>query len=274
MVAGRVSSIMRTLAWPVLLPLTLLLALTLVFRLSDADLLICRLSYQGPQNPWPWAHVWICDWIYSYGTLPGLALGIGGLTIAVASLIWSRLRPYRKYGWFLAAVLALGPGLLVNGILKPQWGRPRPHQTVAFGGEHAFVGVWGMSPSSLGKSFPSGHASMGFYLIAPAFFLYRRRRRLAQAFILMGLIGGLALGVTRILQGSHFPSDVLWSAGFVYLTSLGLAAAFGLLRRREATVSGRDAVRVVAAPEQVGTTEHVPDVSVAADEDTTRRNAA
>jgi membrane-associated PAP2 superfamily phosphatase len=263
------------LAVPVILPVTLLLVLTLVFRLSDADLLICRLSYQSSQNPWPLAHVWICDFIYSYGTLPGLVLGIGGLGVALASLFWSRLGPYRKAGLFLAAALALGPGLLVNGLFKPNWGRPRPHQTVAFGGDHAFVSVWEMGTSMRGKSFPCGHASMGFYLMVPAFLLYRRHRRLAGSWILLGLACGVALGVTRILQGSHFPSDVLWSAGFVYLTGLGLAVLFGMGSRLESAIgTGSEAVCVTVAPEATRRLDETPAPDIAADEETTRRNAA
>ena len=272
--SGRAASAVRTLAVPIILPIALLLVTTLAFRLSDADLLICRLSYHGPQSPWPWAHAWICDFIYTYGTLPGLVVGIGGLTVVLASLFWNRLKPYRRAGLFLAAALALGPGLLVNGIFKPVWGRPRPHQTVPFGGDHAYVNVWGMGNSAGGMSFPCGHASMGFYLMAPAFLAYRRHRRLARSFILLGLAGGLALGVTRILQGSHFPSDVLWSAGFVYLTGLGLAGLFGMIRRNEAAAAtDSDAVRILVAPDVDRRPEEAPAPDIAMDEET-RRNAA
>jgi membrane-associated PAP2 superfamily phosphatase len=39
-----------------------------------------------------------------------------------------------------------------------------------------------------------------------------------------GLVYGCIMGMARIIQGGHFLSDVLWSAGFVYLTALVLAA--------------------------------------------------
>jgi membrane-associated PAP2 superfamily phosphatase len=38
-----------------------------------------------------------------------------------------------------------------------------------------------------------------------------------------GLVYGCIMGMARIIQGGHFLSDVLWSAGFVYLTALVLA---------------------------------------------------
>jgi membrane-associated PAP2 superfamily phosphatase len=129
-----------------------------------------------------------------------------------------------------------------------------------------------MGTKAGGMSFPSGHASMGFYLMAPAFLLFHRRR-LAHSFVLVGLAGGLALGITRILQGAHFPSDVLWSAGFVYLSSLAMALAFGMFRR-EKTAIGHDSVRVVVVPGPSHVPDEVPAEGKVLEEETTRRNAA
>jgi membrane-associated PAP2 superfamily phosphatase len=258
----------------VLLPLVLLLLATVFFRFSDADLRISRLTYGSADNPWPWAHTQLCDWIYDYGTWPGMVIGFGGLAVAAASLVWSRLRPYRQAGLFLAAMLALGPGLLVNGILKPQWCRPRPCQTECFGGTQAFVGVWGMGALRGSKSFPSGHASMGFFLMAPAFLLVRSRPRLAATFVLLGLAAGLALGVTRILQGAHFASDVIWAAGMVYLTGLLLLALFRLAERPVAAPAAASTMRVLEASDADptrGRTARDPAVSRPA---SSRRNAA
>ena len=32
------------------------------------------------------------------------------------------------------------------------------------------------------------------------------------------------MGIARIVQGGHFVTDVIWSAGFVYLTCIVLAS--------------------------------------------------
>jgi membrane-associated PAP2 superfamily phosphatase len=64
---------------------------------------------------------------------------------------------------------------------------------------------------------------MGFYLMAPAFLLYPRRRGLAGAFLGLGLLGGGLMGMARIVQGGHFLSDIVWSGGIVYLTGLFLS---------------------------------------------------
>ena len=49
-----------------------------------------------------------------------------------------RLVPTGRNLAFLAITLALGPGLLVNGLIKEHSHRPRPFQTQDFGGEWQF----------------------------------------------------------------------------------------------------------------------------------------
>jgi membrane-associated PAP2 superfamily phosphatase len=260
---------------PVLLPVAILTIATGFFRLTDADLAVARWSYGSEAAPWPWAHTTLCDFIYTYGTWPGILLGIGGLVVGLAGSFWHRLRPYRTAGLFLAAMLALGPGLLVNGILKPGWCRPRPCQTAEFGGRQQFLGVWSRGTSAESKSFPSGHASMGFLLMAPAFLLYRRRRQLAVGFVLLGLAAGTALGATRILQGGHFLSDVVWAAGMVYLTGLVLVASHRLAVALLATpAESREEVHLLADSDPIRHQELGGAASTGTPEVPSRRNAA
>ena len=207
-------------------PLLALLLLTALFRWLPVDQVICRLFYGGTASGWPYyqAEPWLA--LYRYGPYPGLALGFGGAVVAVASYLWSPLRRWREMGLFLAILLAIGPGLAVNGIVKPQWSRPRPAQTKDFGGQQDFVYAWGFGPHGVSKSFPSGHASMGFYLMAPAFLLYRRHPRWALACLLFGLASGGFIGLGRMAQGQHFASDVLWSGGLVYFCGVALGYLF------------------------------------------------
>ncbi len=108
---------------------------------------------------------------------------------------------------FLVVSLALGPGLLVNTVLKDNWGRPRPVEVTQFGGTSPYVPVWEISdacPSNC--SFVSGEASSGIWLtalavVAPAGW---RRRTLKAA-----LAYAAALSLNRIAFGGHFLSDVL-----------------------------------------------------------------
>ncbi len=136
-------------------------------------------------------------------------------------------------------MLVIGPGILVNCVLKPCWSRPRPHAVKSFKAcddprdpPRDFVPVWERAFGVQDSSFPSGHAAMGFYLMTPAFVCYRRRPWLAAGSLLLGLCSGTIIGLARVVAGSHFPSDVLWSGGIIYFTALLLAAPFRFGRER------------------------------------------
>jgi membrane-associated PAP2 superfamily phosphatase len=61
-------------------------------------------------------------------------------------------------------------------------------------------------------------------------FLAERRRRLARAFLLLGVAFGLSIGVERMARGAHFLSDVVWSGGIVCLVGYALFCALRLDR--------------------------------------------
>ena len=214
------------------IPALLLIAATAFFRLTDADLTLSSCFFAGHNSSgnldidWPNRTTQPWTALYDWGIYPAWVLGCGGLAAWVVSFFWGRLRSWRDPGLFLAVMLIVGPGVIVNGVFKPCWGRPRPYDTIPFGGGQEFLRVFqkGCAPET--TSFPCGHASMGFYLMAPAFVFYRRRPRLAVAFLCLGLVAGITIGMARIVEGSHFASDVLWAGGFVYFTGLALSAIF------------------------------------------------
>jgi len=214
------------------IPLAALVLATMIFWITDVDYLLSQpffvdQSYSTKSDShWPLRIAEPWKSLYDLGVYPAWIIGAGGLLVFLSSFLWAKLKPYRDAGLFFALMLALGPGLLINGILKPCWGRPRPHDTIPFSGADKYVRVGAIGNGSEGASFPSGHASMGFYLMAPGFVLYRKRRRLAIMFFALGLAGGTIMGLARIVAGSHFASDVVWSAGIVYFTGLALAALF------------------------------------------------
>lgn len=121
-----------------------------------------------------------------------------------------------RQGIFVLLVLALGPGLVVNTVLKDHWGRARPSQVVEFGGSQAFTAA-PLPANACDKncSFASGHASVGFALIAFSFLTADRRRR--RAIGGSAVAAGAVIGLARIMQGAHFLSDVVF-AGFIVCT--------------------------------------------------------
>jgi lipid A 4'-phosphatase len=129
---------------------------------------------------------------------------------------------------FLLLTLVLGPGLLINVILKGESGRSRPSRIDAFGGDREFTAAFTATGSCKSNcSFVSGDASMGYYLLA--FLFVARKRRWAIALAAYSL--GTAIGVLRIAQGAHFLSDVIFAGFFTYLTAWVLSMV--LLPARE-----------------------------------------
>jgi len=140
---------------------------------------------------------------------------------------------WRRICVFLILLGVLAPGVIANLMLKEHWGRPRPRQVVEFGGNVPFEPVLTMDRSTKGYSFPSGHATMGFYFMGLFFLLHRYRRRMAWGFLGFGFAFGSVLGAARMLQGGHFLSDVAWAAAVCWFTGLGLYYALGFHRSEE-----------------------------------------
>jgi lipid A 4'-phosphatase len=136
---------------------------------------------------------------------------------AVGALLGApRLVRWRARLTFLWLALALGPGLVVNVVLKVEVERPRPYQVLALGGPQAFVPAFAQPPpGASGASFVSGHAAIAFYLIALAWVFPRRRRD----WLLAGATFGLLMGATRMAAGAHFLSDVVFAFFAVYFTA-------------------------------------------------------
>lgn len=207
------------LAWPA----ALLVVFSILTWLTDSDLQVASWFFDGRSltdtqfNPWP--HSQVTPWyeIYHAGVYPALALALWAIGRIV--LGWFVAKPYHdRPGWFLLAALVIGPGLIVNVGLKDHFGRPRPYEVVEFGGTRPFlrlgVAEWGGPHNS---SFPSGHAAAAFFVMTPGLAYWLTNRRRASIWLVVGLIWGSVMGMTRLVQGGHFLSDVVWSAGLVYL---------------------------------------------------------
>ena len=126
--------------WPVWRPLVATLLLSLLIRKLDLDQKVSALFYDSVNRVWPFetAQPWL--WFYRNGTLPPLIVGTIGALIAIfgSRLAYSddpnKVKQIRLSGLFLALLLIIGPGLLVNASLKSVWGRPRPLQCAELAG--------------------------------------------------------------------------------------------------------------------------------------------
>ncbi len=198
-------------------------------------------------------------------------LGVVGLAVWLLAFFWKKVRPIRDEGLFFALMLLLGPGIMVNCISKPYCGRPRPHLTKQFGGGKDFLPLFVTGGNLEGdcNSFPSGHASMGFFLMAPAFVLYRRRLGWAVVFLFLGLIAGCTIGVARMAAGAILPAT--WSGRGVSSISrvccwrlFFVSASVGSIPWKGNAAHGKSPVFASQESANIGLTprDHKPDASV------------
>ena len=192
---------------------------TLVFRLTDADIALQRYFYSHDKG-WLLQYRPFWDFIYRFGIFPGYFLAFAGLIMITLSYWNVKYIQYRKASMVLIFTMIAGPGLLVNLVLKDHAGRPRPREITEFGGAEKFVCVCEQGATNEGKSFPCGHCSMGFYLAIPFLFLRNRKKILAYSVLAVGVGYGIIIGVARMMAGGHFASDVLWAGLIVWLVAL------------------------------------------------------
>jgi lipid A 4'-phosphatase len=127
----------------------------------------------------------------------------------------------RATGWrlalaFVALGITIGPGLVVNSGFKDNWQRARPYQVQPFGGTQQFTRAAVMTDQCDNNcSFVSGHVACGFFLAS--IMLVDRRRRVLWG--VTGVVSGFAIGFSRMADGAHWLSDVLWAAPITLVCS-------------------------------------------------------
>ena len=177
----------------------------------------------------------------NHPVLHHLRMSVWNLTLAMLALSLAMVlaHPLRRRAtlwptrvWvFSLALLLLGPGLLVNAILKAYWGRPRPRAIEEFGGDHGFTPPFQIDGECLRNcSFVSGEGGGATALALIVLVLawsapWRWLRPLSVALAGLFLIFGAA---SRVVMGGHFLSDVVFSILLVFLVAEILARFFRL----------------------------------------------
>ena len=184
--------------------------------LSDSDLAWTSHFYHsdGNADSWSTGKNVLFSALYKYGELPGIILAVlstlGCLMIRLGRMDRRYTRP------FLVIILTviLGPGLVVNGILKEHWGRPRPADLQQFGATEHYRHFWNPGGRGCGKSFVCGHCAIAFSTCSVVA-LYPIHPVVASAGLVTGIVYGVLMSLARISQGGHFSTDAVWSATIV-----------------------------------------------------------
>ncbi len=193
---------------------------TLFFLNSNLDFWAARLFYH-PEAANKWFEESNQPWEFFYKAAPWLTgvLLFTALSLLIFGKKFKERFFLRRAALFVIFVIALGPGLFVNTLFKPYWGRPRPREVIELGGHFNYRPFYLPDFASGGKSFPCGHCSVGFSYSVGYFIFRRRNFPIAMGFLIFSIIFGLMMGIGRIAAGGHFLSDVLWAGLMVFWVS-------------------------------------------------------
>ncbi len=202
------------------LQIALLVAVSIVIAVLDLDRTIAGRFYSADKG-WFLARKPLWVWLHQFGTIPGLVTTLAALIGWGAGRFVPSLASLRRPCMVVALTSIIAAGLLVNAVFKQYWGRPRPDQTIEFGGQWHYRHILPPGTPGKGASFPCGHCTMGFVLLSMAAF-HRRNKLLAYGGITVGIVLGTMLSAARVVQGAHFLSDTVWSLGFITITVTAL----------------------------------------------------
>jgi lipid A 4'-phosphatase len=217
--------------YAVILPLSIFATGVLITLATNLDLNVEAWFFDETSRSWPVGKIAPFELAYHFGELAGIIPGVIALTVLIGSIWAKRYVRWRRACWFVLALLVVAPLIIVNGVLKNNWGRPRPRNVHEFGGSYQYQPTLVIGQECGGrKSFPCGHAAMGFSCMAPYFIFKARKHKGAIYWFWGGVAAGLFIGLARMAQGAHWPSDVVWSFGIVYFSGYVLARILHLDR--------------------------------------------
>ena len=153
-------------------------------------------------------------------TALGGVVVIAYITLAVAGFLVLARKPRA----LIAMLLASGGGILMSQLLKGLYARPRPDVVPQL----SYVST---------SSFPSGHSALSaiVYLTLGAMLARLVNRPMLRIYIIgNAILLTFAVGVSRVMLGVHYPTDVLagWTVGAAW--ALGCWAVMRALQRRNA----------------------------------------
>ena len=199
--------------------LTTIFCSLLFITLPKIDLLVAGLFFEGENNFLlrnSLIHNFMDAWVRP---------SIKYLVMILAALTALSILSNGQYiGWsirnivFIVSTFSLGPGLIVNGLLKEFIGRARPKNIVEFGGDKIFSSAYFPSDQCAHNcSFVSGDVAFAFATIAFPLLLSGIKKKVG---ILISIVFGMSIAFYRLGTGAHFLSDTVLAGLLSVITAL------------------------------------------------------
>ena len=160
-------------------------------------------------------------------------LGVASIVFAIWTLKVGKTLLTARHVWVGSLGVIVIPALVA--LLKHLTNKHCPWSLDVYGGSVPYTGLFEthLSQFGTGQCFPAGHAAGGFMWFAWAIALWFIYPKLAKIIFYFAILLGFTLGVSRMMQGAHFFSHVLWTAWFSWVISLVLALIFKLIPDNE-----------------------------------------
>lgn len=177
---------------------------------------------------------WVCY------TAPKIFIGIIAGISLLLSLLSLKITSLTKWRWsllFLAlciitVTVAAATGKAITGVRSP-------NELIPFAGKYPYIGMlthllqYGAFDG--GRSFPAGHASGGFALMALYFMPVKKQFRYAG--LALGVAAGWAMGLYQMARGEHFLTHTLTTMFLAW--AIILCVNYACERAQSALCSGQ-----------------------------------
>lgn len=211
--------------------------LLLIFEFTNLDIFISNFFYDGAHQKFIYKDQNFFTVVLHHG-VKNLMYILGCLSIAIGFFAYRKPSSKFKLRHFLVGALGLILIPTLIALLKHLTNKHCPWSLEIYGGNIPYAGLIEILPAGYpaGQCFPAGHAAGGFMWFAWAASLWFIYPRVGKLILLLGIILGLFMGLTRMMQGAHFLSHVLWSAWFSWGIALVLALAAKVIRLRDKSI--------------------------------------
>ena len=206
--------------WELFIPIIFVIGLSLLVLFADWDRKISQLFFDSQTHLWILRQHPLVVFANKYGPFISVTLFVTALILLIGSYLVPKLYVYRIKSYFIVISIIVIPVFLTHAVIKNQWKRPRPRNTIEFNGNHPFFPFTTIANHDFkGKSFPSGHAASGFILTILYFLLKKKSRKKALFALAATMVFGIWISIARIAVGGHYFSDILMSFALCWFFS-------------------------------------------------------